>query len=118
MLYGPYISVNTVITFIPCAPSQPVLSIKSLPLPFLPLRSPAMTDAAKKSCPFSGCFTKILEKPYQSIALGAVLALIAMGFYHSDSLSSVAYWGPFFTFLHVLSGITWIGLLYYFNLVQ
>jgi uncharacterized membrane protein len=28
------------------------------------------------------------------------------------------YFGPFFTFLHVVSGITWIGLLYYFNLVQ
>ncbi|MDX2028074.1 MAG: urate hydroxylase PuuD [Alphaproteobacteria bacterium] len=30
----------------------------------------------------------------------------------------MGYWAPFVTFLHVLSGITWIGLLYYFNLVQ
>jgi uncharacterized membrane protein len=63
--------------------------------------------------------TKILEKLYSSIAFGAVLALIVLLVLHHHAITDVAnYIGPFFTFLHVLSGITWIGLLYYFNLVQ
>ena len=62
---------------------------------------------------------KILEKLYSSMAFGAVLALIIITLYHKDAITNgMGYWGPFFTFLHVLSGITWIGLLYYFNLVQ
>jgi uncharacterized membrane protein len=63
-------------------------------------------------------FVKILEKLYPSIALGAVLALIVLIAYHHGYVTTADYWGPFFTVLHVLSGITWIGLLYYFNLVQ
>ncbi|MFY9288668.1 MAG: urate hydroxylase PuuD [Alphaproteobacteria bacterium] len=62
--------------------------------------------------------TKILEKMYSALTLGAVLALFVLLSYHGDVVSTAAYWGPFFTFLHVVSGITWIGLLYYFNLVQ
>lgn len=62
--------------------------------------------------------TKLLEKLYPAIGLGAVLALVLIVLYHGENVSSSGYWGPFFTFLHVLSGITWIGLLYYFNLVQ
>lgn len=61
---------------------------------------------------------KILEKMYSALTLGAILALVVLCTYHGDVVSTGAYWGPFFTFLHVLSGITWIGLLYYFNLVQ
>jgi len=62
---------------------------------------------------------KILENMYRSIVLGAILALILVLAYHGDAVSGgMTYWGPFVTFLHVLSGITWIGLLYYFNLVQ
>jgi len=62
--------------------------------------------------------SKILENLYKSITLGAALALIVIVFYHGYRVSHVDYWGPFFTWLHVVSGITWIGLLYYFNLVQ
>jgi len=61
---------------------------------------------------------KILEKLYPSIVLGAVLMLIVLVVYHHSYIITADYWGPFFTVLHVLSGITWIGLLYYFNLVQ
>ncbi len=59
----------------------------------------------------------ILEKPYRALALGAGLAFLFLLLYHVTSLGG-GYVGPFFTFLHVVSGITWIGLLYYFNLVQ
>lgn len=58
--------------------------------------------------------SQILEKPYRALALGAGLAFLILLLYHATSLGGMA----FFTFLHVVSGITWIGLLYYFNLVQ
>jgi uncharacterized membrane protein len=61
--------------------------------------------------------TKIIEKVYGAMALGAGLALVILILYHHSELGG-SYIGPFFTFLHVLSGIAWIGLLYYFNLVQ
>ena len=61
---------------------------------------------------------RVLEKMYEAITLGSVLALVVIIFYHGSHLLDAYYWGPFFTFLHVISGITWIGLLYYFNLVQ
>jgi len=58
--------------------------------------------------------SQILEKPYNALGLGAGLTLLLLLLYHVTSLGV----GPFFTFLHVVSGVTWIGLLYYFNLVQ
>jgi uncharacterized membrane protein len=61
--------------------------------------------------------TNIIEKLYGAIALGAGLALLILLLYHHSELGG-SYIGPFFTFLHVVSGIAWIGLLYYFNLVQ
>jgi uncharacterized membrane protein len=63
--------------------------------------------------------TKILEKLNTAIAAGAVLALIVLLVFHVKDVSAgVGYWGPFVTFLHVVVGVVWIGLLYYFNLVQ
>jgi len=62
--------------------------------------------------------SRILEKLYAAMTLGAALTLGLIVFLHGHRLSHVDYWAPFFTWLHVLSGITWIGLLYYFNLVQ
>ena len=62
--------------------------------------------------------TKLLEKLPYAIGTGAVLALLLVLSYHGTALADATLWGPFFTVLHVLSGITWIGLLYYFNLVQ
>jgi uncharacterized membrane protein len=62
--------------------------------------------------------SRILEKLYLSLALGAALALALIVWFHGHRVSHTDYWAPFFTYLHVISGITWIGLLYYFNLVQ
>ncbi|MGA7383734.1 MAG: urate hydroxylase PuuD [Methylocella sp.] len=59
---------------------------------------------------------QILEKPYRALALGAGLTFLLLLLYHVTSLGG-GYFGAFFTFLHVVSGITWIGLLYYFNLM-
>ncbi|HYP58390.1 MAG TPA: urate hydroxylase PuuD [Beijerinckia sp.] len=61
---------------------------------------------------------KILEKLNSAVLSGAVLVLLALILLHRNDLAGWAFWGPFFTFLHVLSGVVWIGLLYYFNLVQ
>jgi hypothetical protein len=61
--------------------------------------------------------SQILEKPYRALALGAGLTFLILLLYHVTNLGG-GYFGAFFTFLHVVSGITWIGLLYYFNLVQ
>jgi len=58
----------------------------------------------------------ILEKPYRALGLGA--ARVPASASLSFGVLGGGYFGPFFTFLHVVSGITWIGLLYYFNLVQ
>jgi uncharacterized membrane protein len=62
--------------------------------------------------------SKILEKPYNAMALGGGIALVILLLYHAGQIFGGSYVGPFFTFLHVVAGITWIGLLYYFNLVQ
>jgi uncharacterized membrane protein len=63
--------------------------------------------------------SKYLEKPKDAMVLGGGIALAIIILYHTRNLFSGGYlFGPFFTFLHVVSGITWIGLLYYFNLVQ
>ena len=59
----------------------------------------------------------VLEKLYGALGLGSALAIAVLLLLHSSDISG-AYAGPFFTFLHVLVGILWIGLLYYFNFVQ
>lgn len=59
----------------------------------------------------------IIEKLYGALGLGAGAAVLLLILLHHSDLSA-AYWGPFFTVLHVLSGVLWIGLLYYFNFVQ
>src|SRR3546814_7419683 len=51
------------------------------------------------------------------LGLGAVLLLIVIFGLHGDALDgNYANW--VFRYLHVLFGILWIGLLYYFNFVQ
>ena len=45
-----------------------------------------------------------------------LLVVMALGLHHAAL--DAGYSVPFTVFLHVLSGIVWIGLLYYFNLVQ
>jgi uncharacterized membrane protein len=61
--------------------------------------------------------TTTIEKLYGALGLGAGAAVLLLLLLHASDLGA-GYWGPFFTFLHVISGVLWIGLLYYFNFVQ
>ena len=76
-----------------------------------------MADINETVSNFLEKLSAILEKPYRALALGAGLAFLLLLLYHVTNLGG-GYFGAFFTFLHVVSGIAWIGLLYYFNLVQ
>jgi uncharacterized membrane protein len=51
------------------------------------------------------------------LAVSVALLIILMILFHRDAMNGT-YWRSFFLFLHVLGGIMWIGLLYYFNFVQ
>ena len=61
---------------------------------------------------------KILENLSRAIALGVALMVIVAVVLHRSSFGEPA-WAPFFLmYTHVIVGILWIGLLYYFNFVQ
>ena len=60
---------------------------------------------------------KILGNFHLALAIGVVLLLAAMFGLHGDAMSG-DYWTQFLRYLHVFTGILWIGLLYYFNFVQ
>ena len=59
---------------------------------------------------------KLFENLHLTLAAGLVLALVMMGVFHVDAGDLT--WQLVFRWLHVFFGITWIGLLYYFNFVQ
>jgi uncharacterized membrane protein len=61
---------------------------------------------------------KILENLHRTLAVGLVLAIIVAVLRHADYLGSEAYWAGIMRWIHVFTGILWIGLLYYFNFVQ
>ncbi|MEE2955774.1 MAG: urate hydroxylase PuuD [Pseudomonadota bacterium] len=52
------------------------------------------------------------------VVLSVVLAIVILGWHNSGVANDQAWWSFFFRWLHVLSGVMWIGLLYYFNFVQ
>jgi uncharacterized membrane protein len=60
---------------------------------------------------------KILGNLNLALLLGVLLLIAAMFGLHSD-LMAEGYLNFWLRFFHVLSGILWIGLLYYFNFVQ
>ncbi len=67
----------------------------------------------------------LLTNMRNTLIAGFVLALVVFavfimvgGYAVSATLSSQLFWAFIFRWLHVLSGILWIGLLYYFNFVQ
>ena len=60
---------------------------------------------------------KILGNLNLALLLGGVLLLAAMIGLHSDVMDA-GYLNAWLRFFHVISGILWIGLLYYFNMVQ
>ena len=60
-----------------------------------------------------------LENLNQTLGLGLILALVVFlirGYY--GILGEIAFWAFLFRWIHVVLGILWIGLLYYFNFVQ
>lgn len=60
---------------------------------------------------------KILGNFHLALLIGVVLLLAAMFGLHRGAMDA-NYWVQFLRYLHVFSGILWIGLLYYFNFVQ
>ena len=60
---------------------------------------------------------KILENLHMTLGLGLVLALALLFGLHGDT-TNPALGETVLRWLHVFSGVTWIGLLYYFNFVQ
>ena len=63
----------------------------------------------------------LLQSIHKTILAGSILAIVLFIIMYSISggwnLDSY-FWSAVFRYLHVLSGIMWIGLLYYFNFVQ
>ena len=57
---------------------------------------------------------KLLENLYLTLGVGLLLAIGLSAGFHADSITAAV----IIRWLHVFFGITWIGLLYYFNLVQ
>lgn len=60
----------------------------------------------------------ILTNLRNTIIAGFVLAIIPFYLYYSGSYAGMEFGKFFFRWLHVLSGVMWIGLLWYFNFVQ
>ena len=57
-----------------------------------------------------------LENLHKTLGLGAIIALVLL-FIGKPSFD-VAFWAGLFRWAHVITGVLWIGLLYYFNFVQ
>jgi uncharacterized membrane protein len=62
----------------------------------------------------------LLSNFRNTIVLSVVLALLSIIAYgiHNPGGFEGSFWQAVFRWLHVVSGILWIGLLYYFNFVQ
>ena len=63
---------------------------------------------------------KFLEDPYQTIMAGIGLSiLLVIGFAVGTGTAADTDWiGVLVRWIHFLAGITWIGLLYFFNLIN
>ena len=61
---------------------------------------------------------KILENLYLTLAMGLVLAILIMLIPDSNWVPPGGDVNGILQWLHVFFGVTWIGLLYYFNFVQ
>ena len=63
--------------------------------------------------------TSILTSLNRTIISGTILTLLFIAYYISaDGIIDEYFWQFIFRYIHVLAGIMWIGLLYYFNFVQ
>ena len=61
---------------------------------------------------------KILGNFHLALLIGFGLLVAAMFGLHGAGIGEAGYWETWLRFFHVLAGILWIGLLYYFNFVQ
>jgi uncharacterized membrane protein len=60
-----------------------------------------------------------LENLHKTLGLGLVLAFVVFLIRHPFSmLGQSDFWAFIFRWIHVVAGVLWIGLLYYFNFVQ
>ncbi len=62
--------------------------------------------------------SKILTSLNNTVIAGMVLVVALFILYMSDGYMGADFGKFFFRWLHVLSGVMWIGLLWYFNFVQ
>ena len=63
--------------------------------------------------------TSILTSLNRTIISGSILTLLFIAYFISaDGSIDEYFWQFIFRYIHVLAGIMWIGLLYYFNFVQ
>ncbi len=60
----------------------------------------------------------ILTSLSRTVIAGVVLAVLLFILYVASMPFDAAFWKFLFRWLHVLSGVMWIGLLWYFNFVQ
>ena len=64
---------------------------------------------------------KFLEDPYQTMGAGFALAVVLILLYlgmAGTGAGDADWFGIVFRWIHFLAGITWIGLLYFFNLIN
>jgi hypothetical protein len=55
----------------------------------------------------------------RTIIAGLVIVLVMIGVAGTyKSLGEMSYWTFFMRWIHIASGVMWIGILYYFNFVQ
>ncbi len=61
----------------------------------------------------------ILSNLLNTVVAGLILTVLSLVIYAmSQGFDGVFFWSFLFRWLHVLSGVMWIGLLWYFNFVQ
>ena len=62
----------------------------------------------------------ILQSLNKTITAGVVLTIVLLGIMVSayDLSFDIDFWRTISRYLHVISGVMWLGLLYYFNFVQ
>ncbi|HMJ93556.1 MAG TPA: urate hydroxylase PuuD [Allosphingosinicella sp.] len=61
---------------------------------------------------------KTLGNFHLALLIGLVLLAAAMFGLHGEVIGTKPYWVGWLRFFHVIAGVLWIGLLYYFNFVQ